>query len=345
MAKAVLELRTLSVGYRGPRKSRHLVAAGIDLSLRAGELVCLLGPNGAGKSTLLRTAAAMQAPLGGEVLLDGRNIHGVPKPELARVLSVVLTERVTAGLLTSYDVVALGRSPYTGWSGALREKDHAIVEESIRAVDATHHAHRFIGELSDGERQKIMLARALAQQPKIMILDEITAFLDLPRRVEIMQILRRLTHEHGRAVLLSTHDLELALSGADRVWLLPKGGSLIAGAPEDLVLQGHFATVFASEGIHFDEEAGSFSIRRTFRGDVALEGDGVLGEWTRRALERGGYRVSAAGRTTVTARHVDNQSCWRLSLDGCVEEHLSIESLLDALRAEGSQGVQTKTCG
>jgi iron complex transport system ATP-binding protein len=333
MASPILEARHLTVGYSGPRKSTHTVASNIDLTLRAGELVCLLGPNGAGKSTLLRTLAGMQKPLAGDVLLAGTNIHIASKSEVARQLSVVLTERVTVGLLTAYDIVALGRSPYTSWSGALTDRDHAIVAEAIRAVSAEALAHRYVGELSDGERQKIMLARALAQEPKLMILDEITAFLDLPRRVEIMRILRDLAHRHERAVLLSTHDLELALSTADRVWLLSKGGALADGAPEDLVLRGTFAAAFESEGVRFDEEAGSFTTQGAFHSEICLAGEGALARWTRRALERRGYRVDErrAAATAVRVVHVNGRAAWELSTAAGSQQHGSIEALLGAL--------------
>jgi iron complex transport system ATP-binding protein len=275
----------------------------------------------------------MQKPLAGEVLLAGTNIHAVSKSEIARQLSVVLTERVTVGLLTAYDVVALGRSPYTSWSGALTEKDHEIVATAIRAVGAEALALRHVGELSDGERQKIMLARALAQEPKLMILDEITAFLDLPRRVEIMRILRDLAHRHGRAVLLSTHDLELALSTADRIWLMPKGGAVADGAPEDLVLRGVFAAAFESEGVRFDEEAGSFTTQAGYHSEISLAAEGALARWTRRALERRGYRVNdrPVSPTQIRVVHVDGCPIWELSTDAGSARHASIEALLRAL--------------
>jgi len=169
-----------------------------------------------------------------------------------------------------------------------------------------------------------------------MILDEITAFLDLPRRVEIMQILRDLAHHHGRAILLSTHDLELALSTADRVWLLPMGGSLAAGAPEDLVLRGVFAAAFQSEGVRFDEEAGTFTTRSGFHSEVSLAGEGALARWTRRALERRGYRVSEQSPSSPTHVHVaqvEGAAVWELSSGGCSHRHASIEALLGSLAA------------
>ena len=332
MSNSILDLQDLSVGYSGPSRTRHVVSRGITLSLRSGELVCLLGPNGAGKSTLLRTIAAMQPPIDGKVLLGELNIHSLPKSELARMLSVVLTERITVGMLTSYEVVALGRSPYTGWSGTLRKQDHVIDEESIRAVEAAHLSNRYVNELSDGERQKIMLARALAQEPRVMILDEITAFLDLPRRIEIMRILRDLAHRNDRAILVSTHDLELALATADRVWLLPKAGALVAGAPEDLVLNGRFSDAFASEGIQFDEESGTFSMQRIFNAEIALSADGMLARWTRRALERSGYRVSSIGPVLLTVTELQDRVIWELRHESGIERTDSIEDLLALLR-------------
>jgi cobalamin transport system ATP-binding protein len=333
MPNSVLELHNLCIGYPGPRRTRNVVSSGINLSLRSGELVCLLGPNGAGKSTLLRTIAGMQPPLQGKVLLGERDIHSLPKLELARVLSVVLTERISVGMLTSYEVIALGRSPYTRWSGVLRDEDHAIVEESIRAVEAAHLANRYVNELSDGERQKVMLARALAQEPSVMILDEITAFLDLPRRIEIMRILCDLAHERNRAILVSTHDLELALATADRVWLLPKGTPLVSGAPEDLVLSGHFSSVFAGEGVTFDEEAGTFSMRRCSSGEIALLGEGSAARWTRRALERNGYRITSSGRLRLRVTSLQDRLIWELQDGAGTQERTSIEEVLSLLKA------------
>ncbi|MFZ5999653.1 MAG: ABC transporter ATP-binding protein, partial [Bacteroidota bacterium] len=254
---SVLSVSNLSIGYQLSPLEKKVVAADINLSLPKGELVCLLGPNGAGKSTLMRTLSGMQKPLHGSVVLDQVNIHEIPARSLAKKLSVVSTERVDGGLLTAYEVVSLGRYPYTNWSGSLTDHDHAVVTEAIRQVGAQELATRTLTELSDGERQKIMMARALAQEPQVMILDEVTAFLDLPRRVEFMRLLRKMAHETNRAILLSTHDLDLALRSADKIWLLPKGGTLVEGAPEDLVLNGSFQKAFASEGIEFDSATGS----------------------------------------------------------------------------------------
>ena len=228
---ALLAARGLAIGYAPRRRPRVEVAAGIDAELRRGELVCLLGPNGAGKSTLMRTLAGLQLPLAGAVDFDGGDLHRLAEDERARLLGLVLTERVAAGNLSAYALVSLGRYPYTGWDGRLSAADEEVVRWALGAVGAEDLAARSVDELSDGERQKVMVARALAQEPAVLLLDEPTAFLDLPRRVEIMQLLRQLAYDTGSAVLLSTHDLDLALRCADRLWLLPAGGPLETGAP------------------------------------------------------------------------------------------------------------------
>lgn len=292
--QTVLQARQLSIGY-----PRRIVAQQLNLSLLAGELVCLLGPNGAGKTTLMRTLAGMLPPLGGHVTLLGDDVREIDPRELARRLSIVLTDRLDVGLLSGYALVALGRHPYTDWTGNLSQKDEDVVRWAVQAVGAAHLATRKIAELSDGERQKLMIARALAQEPVLMILDEPTAYLDLPRRVEVMQLLRRLAHDTGRAILLSTHDLDLALRHADRIWLMPQGKPPFIGAPEDLVLSGALEATFQSAGVQFDRRSGSFIAKQDNPTSIAVEGTGLKAIWTIRAVERAGYRVLDAAPLTV----------------------------------------------
>ena len=289
--RIVLRTDALSIGYRRARRAAVVIASELNFSLRPGELVCLLGPNGAGKSTLMRTLARLQPPLSGQIWLDDRPLDELRPGQLARRLSVVLTERVDVGAMTGYGLVSLGRHPYTGWTGTLSQQDQRTVQWALQAVRAQELADRLLVEMSDGERQKILIARALAQEPHIMLLDEPTAFLDLPRRVEVMDLLRRLAQENHQAILLSTHDLDLALRNADRLWLLSADGALYDGAPEDLILNGAFERVFSAEGVTFDSERGSFHTRQETCGRLLLRGDGLAAFWTRRALERIGYAV------------------------------------------------------
>ena len=310
MAETILQTRDLCIGYAPKRRPRVEVAADIGVELLKGELVCLLGPNGAGKSTLMRTLAGLQKPLAGDVLLEDRDLHGLTESERARLLGLVLTERVDVGNLSAYALVALGRYPYTGWDGRLSHEDEEVVRWAIDAVGARDLAGRSVGELSDGERQKVMIARALAQEPAVLLLDEPTAFLDLPRRVEIVQLLRRLAGASDRAVLLSTHDLDLALRCADRLWLLPLDGPLQTGAPEDLVLSGAFQRAFAD--VEFDPAIGSFQLTQEPEGEVGLVGEGLHALWTERALERAGFRVAEDAPTCVEIIHDNDDATWRL---------------------------------
>ncbi len=336
--ETILRTTNLSIGYRRRGKVDRIVAAELDLSLTAGSLVCLLGPNGVGKSTLMRTLAGMQPVLDGRVLVDDKHLASFRPRELARKLSVVLTEPVNAGLMTSYALVALGRYPYTNWRGNLTVEDEAVVRRAIEAVGAVPLANRPVSELSDGERQKVMIARALAQEPKMMLLDEPTAYLDLPRRVEMMQILRRLAHDDGRTILLSTHDLDLALRNADVIWLMVDARIRI-GAPEDLVLSGAFASAFAAEGVTFDPVSGSFQIERRQKGTVDVIGEGVKALWTVRALERQGYVVNI-GRNGAAVRVVCENGHWQMAHGGEKVEYETLGELTAALKRVSSDDVQ-----
>jgi iron complex transport system ATP-binding protein len=332
----LLQALDLAVGYRRFRQADAVIASGISVSLKAGDLICLLGPNGAGKTTLIRTLSGMQKPLAGRVLLDGKDIGSLTPQARARHLSLVLTDRIEVGMLSVYALVALGRHPYTDWQGRLTPQDEQMIRWAIQVVGAESLVSRNVSELSDGERQKVMIARALAQEPDVMVLDEPTAFLDLPHRVEVMQILRRLTRETGRAVLLSTHDLDLALRHADTIWLMPMNGQLVTGAPEDLVLSGAFETAFHSDGVIFDRQSGSFKAPPQPIGKLVIVGNGTTAIWTERALQRAGYEVlqgnnsSIDGHITIITEH--EQTRWRLIRGEETQECESIEALVAALR-------------
>lgn len=202
----------LTVGYRG-----HRVVEDISLSLPCGRLVCLLGPNGAGKSTLLRTLCGFQPPIAGTVTISGSDITTMSAAEVARLVSVVLTDRPLTPSLTAAEMVGMGRAPYTGFWGRLSDDDRRLVSEAMQTVGIAPLATRRMGRLSDGERQKVMIAKALAQHTPVIVLDEPTAFLDYPSKVAIMKTLARLAHDEGKTILMSTHDLELAAQLGDEL--------------------------------------------------------------------------------------------------------------------------------
>ncbi len=217
----MITLKNLVVGYPDGRHTRQLNHAANE-EAHDGMLTCLIGANGAGKSTLLRTIAGFQLPLEGTVLLGGDDVRALSPRQRAERMAVVLTDRPDVMCTTVWEMVATGRAPFTGFWGRLSGKDRGIVTRSLRLVGIEWMADRTVASLSDGERQKVMIAKALAQQTSVVLLDEPTAFLDYPSRVEVMQLLLNIAHEEHKTVLLSTHDLDLALQTADRIWLFEK---------------------------------------------------------------------------------------------------------------------------
>ena len=234
--EVTIKVENLAIGYRGKHEVKR-VAEGISDTIHSGELTCLLGENGAGKSTLLRTLAGFQSALEGDISILGRNLADYGEKQLATVIGVVLTERSSVQNMTVEELVGMGRSPYTGFWGRLRPEDRAIVDSSLEMVGIASFRSRLVQTLSDGERQKVMIAKALAQETPIIFLDEPTAFLDYPSKVEILHLLHRLSREAGKTIFLSTHDLELVLRVTDRIWLMAKGKSVQIGLPEDFVIE------------------------------------------------------------------------------------------------------------
>ena len=249
----------LDTGY-SDRKHTNVITRDINASLYSRELTCLLGPNGAGKSTLLKTLTAFLPPLKGDILIEGKPLVAYSESDLAKVIGVVLTERLAINNMSVDELVGMGRSPYTGFWGHMSAYDKEIVEKSISLVGIGGLRRRMVQTLSDGERQKVMIAKALAQETPVIFLDEPTAFLDYPSKVEIMQLLQRLSREKDKTVFLSTHDLELALQIADKVWLLDKPHGVTIGTPEELALNGAISMYFQREGLAFDIESRLFRI-------------------------------------------------------------------------------------
>ncbi len=245
-------LQNLSIGYL-TKGNQKVVATGLSVAINRGELTCLLGRNGIGKSTLLRTLSAFQPKLGGEILIDGKSLDTYTDKQLSRQIGIVLTEKPDVQNMTVDELVGLGRSPYTGFWGTLDDNDRQIVNESIRLVGIESLQGRMIHTLSDGERQKVMIAKALAQQTPIIFLDEPTAFLDFPSKVEMMQLLHRLAANEQKTIFLSTHDVELSLQLADCIWLM-EPDHLSVGTPRQLADAGALDRFITHDGIVFDKD-------------------------------------------------------------------------------------------
>lgn len=253
------KIENLSTGYNAGAGRGHDVAGqkvllrNMDTRLARGVLTCLIGVNGAGKSTLLRTLAGLQPAINGNIELNGRPLQDYDVKALARLVSVVLTDEIPEQSLTAYELVGMGRMPYTGYWGSLSKKDVRLVEEALEMVGMSAFRQRRLHSLSDGERQKLMIAKALAQDTDVILLDEPVAFLDFPSKVWVLRLLNKVAHEQGKSVLLSIHDIELALQIADRLWLL-KDHDLCEGEPAVLAREGKIDFLFQGEGIEFDRE-------------------------------------------------------------------------------------------
>lgn len=249
------KIDNLSTGYEAasPHEGRKVLASGMNARLGVGCLTCLIGVNGAGKSTLLRTMAGLQPAINGQIELMGKPLADYDVRALSRLVSVVLTDEIPEQALTAYELVAMGRMPYTGYWGTLHRRDVKMVEQALAMVGMTDFSHRRLHSLSDGERQKLMIAKALAQDTDVILLDEPVAFLDFPSKVWVLRLLSRVAREQGRSVLLSIHDLELALQIADRLWLLD-GHNFVEGEPRVLAADGKIDFLFQGAGIQFDRE-------------------------------------------------------------------------------------------
>ena len=252
-----MRLEKLTIGY-----ANHVVQQELSLQIRSGEMVCVLGKNGCGKSTLLRTLSGLQPALSGNCIMpDGRTVQELSEREKAQSMAIVLTERLSATNTTVEDVVAMGRYPYSGWLGALNDKDKTIISEALYQTEMAVKRHAFFNELSDGEKQRVLIRKALAQETPYIFLDEPTAHLDLPNRIKTLLLLRELAHKQNKAVVISTHELDLALQTADIIWLMKPQAGIAVGTPKNLVENGDFRQAFDDPHFSFEDSDGLLRIK------------------------------------------------------------------------------------
>lgn len=287
---AILSTSNLSIGYRKGKQVKTVMSS-LSLSLYRGELVSVLGENGAGKSTLIRTLTGLQPPIDGEVFLNGKSIHSYNPRQLSKLIAIVSTERTFAGGLLVEELVALGRQPYTGFMGRLDKLDKEIVQKAMSLVGIEGKRRNYVAELSDGERQKVMIAKALAQEAEIIILDEPTAFLDVKSKLSILVLLHKLAHDENRAILVSSHDIRQSLQLSDKLWMLC-GGQMLCGVTEDLILSDKLKMLFPKSNITFDLVSGDFEINNSFSKRInVIAKSQVLKKWLVNALKRNNYLV------------------------------------------------------
>lgn len=326
----LLRAENLRIGYLLGKKEIK-VCDGMNFELKRGELVALLGPNGAGKSTLLRTLSSSLQPLSGNVFYSGRLLKNISQRDLSRKISVVLTDHTQAGGLTVSELVSLGRQPYTGFFGRLKARDLRLVDEAINSVGLSFKSNSYMAELSDGERQKAMIAKALVQETDVLLLDEPAAFLDVASKLELMALLRQIAVERDCAVLFSSHDVEQALALSDRLWLMSIDG-LLCGGTEDMVLQGHLSDLFRSDNVRFDLGSGVYRLCSDTSASVSVKAQDLsLLFWAKNALLRNGYGITDGLAVEITI-DLKSKDCIEIKTKNSIVVCKSFEEMLETIR-------------
>lgn len=326
-----LEIKDLEIGYTVSKKNIRIKKIE-KLTAQKGELIALIGSNGTGKSTLLRTLSRLQPAFNGEILLNGNDINKYSRADFAKYLAFVSTEIISVNNLKLFDLVALGRFPHTNWFGKLEESDKALINKSLETVGLLHYAQKGINEISDGEKQRAMIARTLAQDAEIIILDEPTAFLDLSHKYETVRFLNKLSRENNKTIIFSTHDLNIAIHEADKIWLMLPD-NVYEGSPEDLVLNKHFSEIFKNRGMFFDELRGDFRTKKESKKKISFickSDNSILKIWTEKALERLGFEIDNSEKNLEII--LENSSKWIVKNNNKTQSFISIYELGNFLK-------------
>lgn len=313
-----LQANDLNIGYQDGRKTQ-LVAGPLKAELKKGELACIMGPNGIGKSTFIRTIAGLQNPLSGAVVINGVNIHQISNKERAKLLSVVLTGRPTSNFMTVRNLVELGRYPHTNWQHALGPEDKLIVDRAIEAVDLVSESEKLVAELSDGNAQKAMIARALSQDAEMIVLDEPTIHLDLRNKLMVLQLLADLSKKYNKSILLASHDLNMMSQLADKLWLFQED-KIVIGIPEDLMHNGIVEEILGTEE-YTPPPANQ-------KQPISIQGNSGTTYWLERALIRKGYSITDAADIMINA----SENNFEINNGQKHEVFNSIEATLDGLK-------------
>lgn len=322
----LLKTHSLKIGYR-EKDSEKVLQKNINISLEKGQIISLVGQNGVGKTTFIKTLSGLLEPLDGEVFFDSRNLKEIPKNLLATKFSVVLTEKPVSSNLTVKELVSLGRHPYSSWLGILSKDDQAAVEEAIDKTHINYISDKKLYQLSDGQLQKVMIARALAQETDLIFLDEPTAHLDLHNKIEIMYLLKDIAKE-GKGILISTHDLHISTQVADILWLFNFNEPVIQGTPEDLILDGSVERTLFLQEYNYDFKSG-YTFEKPVKSKIQVKGTGDRAFWTSIALQKQGYEVvSESAEIEIIVKELS----WEIKKTHETEELHSIEDLLNYIK-------------
>lgn len=332
-----LQLTSVNIGYPA-KKGPRIIQSDLSLSADKGEMIALIGKNGCGKSTLLRSIACLQPIYGGTIRINQQDLVHMSASDRSRLISVVLTGQEATASFTVRELISIGRDPYTGWLGSLNDEDNQMIDRAIAMTYLSGFEERNIHELSDGERQRVFIARALAQDTPVILLDEPTSHLDLPNRINIMLLLQQLARDAGKTIFISTHELETAMQVADKLWLMEKGKGIDVGVPEDLVLNGNFDTVFHHPSFEFDKEYGSFVVQKRLDHEITTrvkDPNGLMARWTTKALSRKGYRITANAPLQLVMDEENKQ--WIIEAEGKTHPAHSIGEALHVLASINQQ--------
>lgn len=330
----ILSFRQLEIGFRSGKSSKILLPP-LDGDSKEGELIAVIGKNGVGKSTMLRTLTGLQQSIQGNLTIENRNIKEFTRNTLSSKVGYISTEVVKVSNMRVRDLVALGRFPHTNWIGSIKQTDKESIEDALRRTGMEELADRPVTQISDGERQRAMIAMVLAQDPQVMILDEPTAFLDISSRYDIIHLLHELTRKRNKLIIFSTHDLNIAINQADKIWLLKDDG-LTEGSPEDLMINGLFSDLFDESKVRFNRSDGSFTLRNEERGSLFVKGTGENKYWTEKALIRAGYDISDSGSDIIIETPSETNINWICSQPDKRSEFRSVYDLVNWFREEDS---------
>jgi iron complex transport system ATP-binding protein len=332
----ILKIQELQVGYAQHSNPKEGIVYGpLNTEIHTPEMVGIIGRNGIGKSTLLRTLTGIQHAISGKIVIRGQEISRISRSDRARLISYVSTEAVHVQNLRVMELVSMGRFPYTNWFGKLTKTDHDIIEDSIEQTGIKHLLDKPVYQLSDGERQKVMIARALAQDTPVIILDEPTAFLDLPARHETIRLLNSLSRHKNKLIIFSTHDLSIAMDEVDKLWLMTDEG-LLEGAPEDLLMNQGFRKLFKNSDLDFDARSLAFRFSRDLKKRIKILADDQYIIFTRKAMERIGFKTTRNEDTEFTITVISDNAIpvWQVTGPDTQRSFSSIYQLTSFFRHE-----------
>lgn len=324
----LLETKSLTIGYKSVNGTSKKIQEGVSLKIESGNIISLMGQNGVGKTTFIKTICGLLPMIEGEVYYQGVNLKNTTPKELAKKISIVLTEKPYNQTFTVLELIALGRHPYSSWMGTLDSADQNVIDWAITETNINYLANKKLYELSDGQMQKVMIARALAQETDLILLDEPAAHLDLYSKIEVMKLLRKIA-KNGKGILISTHDMQVSTQLSDWLWLFNFNEQVIAGTPEDLILNGTLERTLYLENHGYDMIYGTVDLRQNDGIKIKVTGDEVKKFWTIQALKRNGYLIDDNSEVEISS---DNS--WTLSTpEGSVQLN-SIETLLAQLKTQ-----------